>query len=271
MATETDGRTKGSRSPRDPATSPVCFLTFFGHLVSYLGRPGPERSPGSLETLPGRCVDYRGQTHIAGVPRPAAPVYISFDGTEGSSTGALLPTGNVRDVVGGHVVTLIDNGMPVVLIDAAHLGLEGTEPPADLEADVAQCATIEALRVEAARLMNLGDVGEATVPKITICSPPRHGGTLTTRTFIPHRVHTSIGVLGGVTVATAVAIDGTVAAAVAGPRMPDGAIRIEHPTSFVDIRIEVSRADGVWHARRSSVVRSARKLFDGIVWPWEEA
>lgn len=120
-------------------------------------------------------------------------------------------------------------------------------------------------------LMHLGDVGEASVPKITICSAPRHGGTITTRTFIPHRVHASIGVLGGVTVATAVEIGGTIAAKVAGPHLPDGSVRIEHPTSYVDARVDVSYADGGWHARRTSVVRSARKLFDGTVWPWEEA
>ena len=116
-----------------------------------------------------------------------------------------------------------------------------------------------------------GDVRAASVPKITICSVPRHGGTLTTRTFIPHRVHASIGVLGGVTVATAVEIDGTVAAELAGAHRPDGSVRIEHPASYIDTRVEVSRSPHGLHARRTLVVRSARKLFDGTVWPWEEA
>jgi 4-oxalomesaconate tautomerase len=220
---------------------------------------------------PGGRVEYRGETAIAGVPRPAASVEIAFDGTEGSSTGALLPTGNVRDTVAGHEVTLIDNGMPVVLVGAAGLGLEGDEEPATLEGDDALRATIEGIRLAAGAVMHLGDVGEASVPKITICAAPRHGGTITTRTFIPHQVHASIGVLGGVTVATAVEIGGTVATEVAGPRLPDGSVRIEHPAGYFDARVDVSYADDGWHARRTSVVRSARKLFDGTVWPWEEA
>ena len=44
-----------------------------------------------------------------------------------------------------------------------------------------------------------------------IVSPPRHGGTVTTRTFIPHRVHAAIGVLGAVSVAAGVRAPGTVA------------------------------------------------------------
>lgn len=220
---------------------------------------------------PGRRVEYRGHTTVAGVTRPAAAVEIAFDGTEGSSTGALLPTGKARDTVAGHEVTLIDNGMPVVLVDAADLGLSGDESTTELEADTGLREAIEAIRLEAGSRMGLGDVREASVPKITICSPPRAGGTLTTRTFIPHRLHASIGVLSGVTVATAVEIDGTVAAALAGPRTPDGSVRIEHPSGFVDHRIEVDHDGDGWHARRTTVVRSARKLFDGTVWPWEEA
>ncbi len=224
----------------------------------------------TVRTSGGR-VQYGGDTTIVGVPRPAAPVEIAFDGTEGSSSGALLPTGNVLDVVAGHEVTLIDNGMPVVIADATELGLAGDEDPAPLEADTRLRAIVEAVRLEAGPRMRLGDVSSASVPKVSICSPPRHGGTLATRTFIPHRVHASIWVLGGVTVATAAAIDGSVAASVAGPRLADGSVRLEHPSGFVDHHIEVGHDGDGWHARRTSVVRSARKLFDGTVWPWEAA
>src|SRR3546814_9160365 len=51
--------------------------------------------------------------------------------------------------------------------------------------------------------MNLGDVTEKSVPKMTLVAPPRHGGAVTTRVFIPHQAHSSIGVLGAVTAATA--------------------------------------------------------------------
>ncbi len=80
-------------------------------------------------TFPGAdgTVDYDGQTAIAGVPGTAAAVVLNFTGTQGSATGALLPTGNVRDVIDGVAVTCVDNGMPVVVVAAAELGRTGYE------------------------------------------------------------------------------------------------------------------------------------------------
>jgi 4-oxalomesaconate tautomerase len=120
--------------------------------------------------------------------------------------------------------------------------------------------------------MGLGDVATTTVPKMCLVAPPAQGGTLATRMFIPHRVHTAIGVLAAVTVGTAVAIPGTVAAAVARPAGADdvtsaGVIRLEHPTGWFDVVIDVSvTPDGVT-VGRSSIVRTARLLLDGIVYP----
>jgi 4-oxalomesaconate tautomerase len=217
---------------------------------------------------PGGRVDYRGGTAIGGVPRPAATVSLAFAGTEGSSCGSLLPTGQVRELIDGSPVTLLDNGMPVAVVAAADLGVAGDEEPAVLEADRRVRDLVETIRLEAGRRMGLGDVRAATVPKVSICSAPRRGGTLTTRTFIPHRCHTAIGVLGAVTVATAVELPGTVAAALAGPRQPTGSVRVEHPTGSIDVLVELrGRPDG-WHVERSELIRTARKLFDGIVHPW---
>ena len=56
--------------------------------------------------------------------------------------------------------------------------------------------------------MNLGDVTDKTVPKMTMVSPAIDGGAIMTRTFIPHRCHKTIGVLGAVSVATACLLDG---------------------------------------------------------------
>jgi 4-oxalomesaconate tautomerase len=127
-------------------------------------------------------------------------------------------------------------------------------------------ALLEALRRSAGPLMNLGDVAGATIPKMTLIAPPMAGGALCTRTFIPHRCHTSIGVLGAVAVATGAAIDGSVAASLVARPLPD-TVRLEHPTGFFDARV-VLEPDGVTVAR-SGVVRTARKLFDGVTWPWE--
>jgi 4-oxalomesaconate tautomerase len=112
--------------------------------------------------------------------------------------------------------------------------------------------------------MGLGDVRDTTVPKITIVSPPRRGGTVTTRTFIPHRVHDAIGVLGAVSVAVAVRTPDTVAYPGA-PVDPD--VHIEHPTGTFHVAVDLEPAGPATRVRRSTVVRTARKLFDGLVWP----
>ncbi|MFG1942990.1 4-oxalomesaconate tautomerase [Nonomuraea sp. NPDC048826] len=214
-----------------------------------------------VDTRGGR-VRYDGATVISGVPFPAAPVTLYFSGTEGSTCGSLLPTGSARDEIAGVEVTCVDNGMPVVILEAASLGVTGYESPAELEADAGLKAKVEEIRLRAGELMGMGDMRETTVPKMTLVAPPREGGVISTRTFIPHRVHTSIGVLGAVTVATAVLIDGSVAAASAA--LPTGdTLRIEHPTGYFDTSVEMAGG----RVRRSGVVRTARKLFDGRVWP----
>ncbi|MEU6748811.1 4-oxalomesaconate tautomerase [Spirillospora sp. NPDC046719] len=209
---------------------------------------------------PGGTVDYDGDTAISGVPGTAAPVVLDFEDTEGSACGALLPTGNVRDVVDGVEVTCVDNGMPVVVAAAADLGVTGYEDPADL---ARLRDRIQSLRLAAGRLMGLGDVSDASVPKTTLVAPPRDGGAVCTRTFIPLRVHASIGVLGAVTVATALLMDGAVGHDLADLPAPGAPMGIEHPTGRLDVAVELDGAS----VRRSSVVRTARKLFDGTVFP----
>ncbi|WP_433152501.1 4-oxalomesaconate tautomerase [Actinomadura nitritigenes] len=209
---------------------------------------------------PGGAVDYDGDTAISGVPGTAAPVVLDFEDTEGSACGALLPTGNVRDVVDGVEVTCVDNGMPVVVAAASDLGVTGYEDPADL---ARLRDRIQSLRLAAGRLMGLGDVSDASVPKTTLVAPPRDGGAVCTRTFIPLRVHASIGVLGAVTVATALLMDGAVGHDLADLPAPGAPMGIEHPTGRLDVAVELDGAS----VRRSSVVRTARKLFDGTVFP----
>jgi 4-oxalomesaconate tautomerase len=187
----------------------------------------------------------------------------------GSSCGALLPTGNARDTFEGVVVTCIDNGMPVVVIRAADLGKGGYETPADLEADSALKARVEAIRLAAGKAMNLGDVGKKTVPKMTLIAAPRAGGAVSTRTFIPHRVHEAIGVLGAVSVATACVLKGSIADGVAqtGGFSGDGAVQleIEHPTGYFTVDMEVESGPGGLRVKRSALLRTARKLMQGEV------
>jgi len=213
---------------------------------------------------PGGIVEYDGDTSISGVPGTAAPIHLDFPG----SAGPLLPTGQVRDVIDGVEVTCVDNGMPVVVAAASALGLTGYEPVARLAADEALRARVQSLRLQAGRLMGLGDVGASSVPKTTLVAPPRDGGMISTRTFIPLRVHDSIGVLGAVTVATALLMKDAVGHDLAVIPPPGSPMSIEHPTGRLDVIVELGEpAETMPTARRSSIVRTARKLFDGTVFP----
>jgi 4-oxalomesaconate tautomerase len=208
---------------------------------------------------PGGRVRYDGDTVMAGTPFPAAAIPIEFPGTD----APVFRTGRLVDTFAGVEVTCVHAGMPVLLVRAADLGVDGTETPDALEADDALRSMVEAIRLEAGPAMGLGDVRDTTVPKVTLVSPPRHGGTVTTRTFIPHRVHAAIGVLGAVSVAAGLIAPGTVASSFA-----DGArVRIEHPTGSLDVSVELDGSGPDARLRTGAVVRTARKLADGLVWP----
>src|ERR1017187_4891982 len=217
----------------------------------------------ALVQTPGGRVSYGGSAHIDGVPGSHAPIPIEFADVAGSSCGALLPTGNVTDVVEGTRVTCIDNGMPVVCIAASDLGLSGHESPAELEGNGAVTRRIEAIRLAAGPLMNLGDVTDQTVPKMSLLSPPSRGGAVSTRTFIPHRVHEAIGVLGAVSVATACVLPGSVAHTVAVMKEEtEGSteVEVEHPTGFFTVTLEVKVSDATVSVTRSALLRTARRL-----------
>jgi 4-oxalomesaconate tautomerase len=213
---------------------------------------------------------YDGTAAIDGVPGTAAPIRLDFEDIAGSSCGALLPTGRAVDDVDGLAVTLIDNGMPVVVLRAADLGVTGAETCAELEADAGLRARLETVRLAAGPLMRLGDVADLTVPKLTLVAPPAGAGALATRTFIPHRCHEAIGVLGAVTVATAARLGEGPAAEVA--RLDGdgtGTVTIEHPSGTFDAAVDLAWADGVPVVQRAGIIRTARKLMDGVVFPRE--
>jgi 4-oxalomesaconate tautomerase len=216
---------------------------------------------------PGGVVEYEGDARIDGVPGTAAPIALEFLEVAGSSCGSLLPTGSASDEIDGVRVTCIDNGMPVVVLRAQDFDLTGEETPEQLEGNSALKSRIEAIRLAVGPRMNLGDVTKKTVPKMCLVSPPRHGGAISTRTFIPHRVHESIGVLGAVSVATACMTPDSVAASVAQLSSNQAAQRIdvEHPTGFFTVDMEVSVEAGKINVRRSALLRTARKLMAGEV------
>ena len=214
---------------------------------------------------PGGVVNYAGEARIDGVPGSHAPIPLEFRDTAGSSCGALLPTGNPADQIEGVRCTLIDNGMPCIIIRAEDLGATGYETREELEGDgfADIRGKIEAIRLAAGPLMNLGDVSEKSVPKMTLVAPPKNGGAITTRSFIPHRAHASVGVLAAVSVATACLLEGSPANEVAD--IPGGAkktLSVEHPTGEMSCVLEVNDAGEV---TSSALLRTARKLMDGTV------
>lgn len=216
----------------------------------------------TIET-PDGVVRYDGAAQIDGVPGTAAPVQIVFEDTAGSSCGALLPSGNEVDVIDGVAVTMIDNGMPVVVMRASDLGIVGDEAPVDLEADESLRARLEAIRLQAGPLMNLGDVRDKSVPKMTMVSPAKNGGAIATRTFIPHRCHAAIGVLGAVSVASACLLSEGPASEIAVIAGGDEKLlSIEHPSG--EMSVVAHMAGGT--ILRAGVLRTARKLFDGQIY-----
>jgi 4-oxalomesaconate tautomerase len=216
-----------------------------------------------VNTPNGRVV-YSGDAHISGVPGTAAPILLRFSDIAGSSCGALLPTGQARDRIDGVDVSCIDNGMPVVLMHAQALGCTGLESPAELDANDALKARIEAIRLAAGLLMGLGDVSAKVVPKMTLISPPHAGGTLGTRTFIPKKCHDAIGVLGAVSVASACVLPGSVAAELfsAAPAAAHD-LSIEHPTGEFTVRLQMDQTHS--QITGAALLRTARPLLRGQV------
>lgn len=214
-------------------------------------------------STPGGRVNYRGEAAIAGVPGTHAAIPLLFSNIAGSLCGALLPTGNEVDVIDGVEATLIDNGMPCVILRAADFGLTGEESREELEADAGLKARLEAIRLKAGPMMNLGDVTDASVPKMTLVSAPKAGGAISTRSFIPHRVHASVGVFAAITVATATRLAQSPAAALC-VQPQDGRFLIEHPSGAMEVFLDLAE-DGT--IRGAGNIRTARKLFDGVVFP----
>jgi 4-oxalomesaconate tautomerase len=158
--------------------------------------------------------------------------------------------------------------MPVVVVAASELGRTGYETIAELEADAGLGnQRVQALRLAAGPLMGLGDVAATSVPKISLVAAPADGGTICTRTFIPVRVHESIGVLGAVSVATALLLDGAAGRDLAVVTPGQTRFDIEHPTGHIEVEVEIDRTSQPPAVIRSGVVRTARKLFDGTVFP----
>lgn len=241
----------------------------------------------SVQT-PGGVLQYGGDARIDGVPGTAAPVSINFLDTAGSVCPSLLPSGRQMDrifVAGDGAgldpfdvgATLIDNGMPMVLVRAADFGVTGYETVAEMNGNAALRARLEALRLAAGPLMALGDVSAKNYPKMCLIAAPRAGGSIATRCFIPHVCHDSIGVLAAVTIATACVLPGSVAQGIAD--VPPGGrktLSIEHPSGEFSVALELgpeppeqatqeTQETQVMQVTRAALLRTARPIMRGEV------
>jgi 4-oxalomesaconate tautomerase len=245
---------RGLVAAADPLTQVTIHMVNTGNLAV-----------ATVQTPDGE-VRYDGSSAIAGVPGTAAPIQIDFLDTAGSVCESLLPTGRARDRIDGIEVSCVDNGMPVVVLAAQALDKTGYESPAELDADRQFKARLEQLRLAAGVLMGLGDVSQKVVPKMVLISAPRAGGQVCTRSFIPHRCHAAIGVLGAVSVATACVMPGSVAEGIAtkAPGSP-GVLSVEHPSGEFTVTLEVSGSGASFRAGRSGILRTARALMRGQV------
>jgi 4-oxalomesaconate tautomerase len=214
---------------------------------------------------PGREVRYSGDARIDGVPGTAAPIILNFMDVVGSVSGQMLPSGNVQEVIDGIEVTCIDVAMPMIMLRAKDLGLTGYEGRAEINENKALFARIEPIRREAGRRMGFGDVSEKVIPKVGLLSPPRHGGTITSRYLTPHALHAAHAVTGAVCVATACALEGSIAQQVAkadnaNPRT----VRIEHPSGQVDVRLQ-TMGSGPAMQVVAGTLRTARPIMKGTL------
>lgn len=213
---------------------------------------------------PNGDITYSGNTQIDGVSGTSAPIVCNYQELSGAICGSLLPTGNAIDFIDGIEVTCIDNGMPVVVVRAVDLNVSGYESPQDLDADEELKAKLESIRLQAGPKMKLGDVAHAAIPKMCLVSAPNNGGLINSRTFIPHKCHSAIGVLGAVSVATSCAVPNSVAADLV--QQPIGELlSVEHPAGEFSITLELNTAGELPIVERVGVLRTARLISRGEV------
>ncbi|RID89576.1 4-oxalomesaconate tautomerase [Gemmobacter lutimaris] len=215
---------------------------------------------------PGGQVEYAGEAAIDGVPGTAAPIYLNFMDVVGSATGALLPTGALRDVIDGIEVTCMDVAMPIAIARATDFGLSGYETVEELDANRDFYARMEPIRREAGRRMGLGDVSQSVTPKFALLAPPRAGGTICARYFMPWNCHPTMAVTGAQCLASCVLTPGTVAEGLfTAPEGVPALVLIEHPGGVIDVTVDYQTGPEGFTLKSAGLLRTARLLARGEV------
>ena len=242
--------------------------------------------------MQGGEVQELGGFELDGVAFPAAEVKVEFldpaaDEEGDGAGGAMFPTGHRIDTldvpgVGRIEATLINAGNPTIFVDAAKLGLKGTELQGDINGDKALLGRAEAVRALGAVAMGLvATPEEATqkrphTPKLAFVAKPAsytasdgkrvEAGSidLLARIFSMGVLHHAMTGTGAVAIAAAAAIPGTIVSRVA-PAGADGRVRFGHPSGVLSVGAEAAEENGQWAVRKVMMSRSARRLMEGWV------
>lgn len=211
-------------------------------------------------------VIYEGDTQIDGVPGTSAPVVLQFKDTVGGATGAFLPTGNLRDTFDGVEVTCMDVAMPMVIARAESFGLTGYESVAELDENLGFFKRMEAVRIQSGAAMGINDVAKSVTPKFGLLAPPREGGTVAARYFMPWKTHPTMAVTGAQCLASCVLTPGSVAAGLAkSPSETPATLTLEHASGQIDVLVDFELSDGQIDLRSAGLVRTARLLARGEI------
>lgn len=217
---------------------------------------------------PNKKLTFKGESKIDGVLGTSAPIICNYMDIEGSICGALFPTGKKQDIVDGVNITCIDNGMPVVVIDAKELNISGYESCEELIANEELKKRVESIRLKAGFMMNLGDVKDKVIPKMSLISPPKNGGSINTRTFIPHNCHAAIGVLGAVSVASSCLFKECVTDGIA--QINSDQISVEHPSGEFQVKLTTDTKNSEITIKKAGLLRTARLISKGEAYLYEK-
>jgi hypothetical protein len=228
-----------------------------------------------------------GDMAIPGVSGTGAPVKLEFREPGGASTGKLLPTGNVADVldvpgIGKIQASMVDAANACVFVRAADLGAKGTELPEEIESNPELLKKLAAVRVAASVAMgitkNVEEAARASVPFVGFVSAPHDAKTLTGETLAasgmdvaarmmsngqPHR---ALPLTCTLCLAVAARIEGSVVNEVTRRSdNPEAEIRIAMPSGVLTVAASVRKLEGQWHAEQGAFYRTQRRMFEGKV------
>lgn len=231
-----------------------------------------------------------GDCHIAGIDGTAAELKVNFLDPAGAKTGKLLPTGKALDVleIDGRKIeaTILDVSNPLVLVRAEDVGLQGTELPAQVDADKEASALLEKIRGAAAVKMGFArDLEDATahspaVPKVgfftaTVSYTDIAGNRvdagqmdLCARVISVFKCHKACPLTAASSIAVAAFVQGSIIEKTLG-RQPEGrqAIRLGHPSGVMTVYPDLEvREEGNLDVKGVAVQRTARRIMDGTIY-----